>query len=162
MFATAIRAPEFPVLVLAAAVAAPVLEDAPVPVAEALGEVAVDGMADVPDGGTTPEGMEVRAVVELEPVAGALALVVGALEGSPVTGTPWGRLMVVEGSAVSCGGSVFELDAALMCVDADADAVADADTDVDVDGDASVPMIVKGALMSPDEPNTAEAEGVER
>ena len=132
--------------VLAAAVAVPEavsVEDAAVPVDKAAGEVAVEEAAGVPDGGTTPEGMETRAVVELA----ALAVVVGALEGSPVTGTPCGRLTVVEGSVVSCGGSVFELDAALRCVDAEAE--------------ASVPMIVKGGLMSPEEPNTAGAEGAE-
>ena len=151
MFTTAIRALEFPVLLLAVAVAVPVLELVPVEdepglVAEVLGGVAED--EGVPEGGTTPEGMETMTVVEGEPVAEALALVVGAGEGSPVTGTPCGRLMLVVGSVVWCGGKVFELDAALTCVE------------VDADEDASVPMIVKGALMSPDEPNTAEAEGV--
>ena len=131
---------------LAAAVVVPELElgpvkDVPDPVTEELGEVAVEEAAGVPDGGTTPEGMETIAVVDTE----AVALVVGALEGSPVTGTPCGRLMLVVGSVVWCGGKVFELDAALTCVDADADA----------DAYASVPMIVKGALMLPEEPNTA-------
>ena len=93
-----------------------------------------------------PEGRKTDVDDDVE---GAVVSGLEALDGIVVCMTLGGRLTVVDGCVVSWGGRVFELDTASACVVGTADE------------DASVPMIVKGALMSPEEPNTAGAEGAE-
>ena len=109
-------------------------------VALALGWVLLDtGVGGVPEGRKTDVDDDVE---------GAVVSGLEALGGIVVCMTLGGRLTVVDGCVVSWGGRVFELDTASACVVGTADE------------DASVPMIVNGELMSPDEPNTGMENSV--
>ena len=92
-----------------------------------------------------PEGRKTDVDDDVE---GAVVSGLEALDWIVVCMTLGGRLTVVDGCVVSCGGRVFELDTASACVVGTADE------------EASVPMIVNGELMSPDEPNTGKENSV--
>ncbi len=127
----------------------PELPAAPVAALELEAEVEV-ALADVPGEVTlpevpdTPEGrMPDVTLTDADVVVGTdveLELAVGSVLVTPVGG----KLTLVDGPPVWCGGSVLELDAARVC-----------GWVAEPEEDASLAMIVNAGLISPEVPSTA-------